>query len=188
MIVQTQIFLFLVRLLLVWRLVAIGGVVACVVAGIGAVALVTTAFAWWNGKGDLTWRGSFVGLSYLVVCMMAPGPLTGALSILFGLVLAGELLARIVLGARCTITAPVFVSVVREFPYSLVRHPLTATEWAMAALFLVSAPTVPNWIAFGLVSLCNVVAIRFEEAFLSEQAAYRTYKQQTPWRVIPGAW
>lgn len=188
LIVCAQVGFFVVRCALVARLFLLGGPVALGVALLGCIALGTTVAAWLRGVPDLSWRGCFVGVSYLAVCVMEPGPMAFPLSVAFWVLVVVQLAAKLALGLRCTVTGPVFVDLCAGFPYNVVRHPMTAAEWSIAAVLLLSAPSAWNVFAFALVSFLNVVAIRYEESFLRTFPAYARYETETPWRIIPRVW
>jgi len=188
MIFAFQIGLFLARLAVVVHLCSLGQPVSYALALLGAIALLTTVLAWRAGVPCLTWRGSLVGVSYLAMGLMQSTGLSGSLLLLFWLFFALQLLCKFRLAHRSTVTAPVFVSLVDRFPFSVVRHPMTLAEWSMAACVMLGDLTLWNLCAFALISALDFLAIRYEERFLSGWAPYRDYMCRTPFRAFPGLW
>lgn len=184
----TQGGIFAVRVLLVAAVLLSGTWVGYAVAMLGAIALATTCMAWSEGRVDMTWRGSFVGTSYLAICLMVPAPLSWTWGGPFFAFFALQLASKWTLGRRCTVTGPVFVDVVRGWPYNRIRHPMTAAELGIAASILCGAPTWANLLAFSFVVVVSVLGINAEEGFLVREKTYRDYMSTVPWRLARGIW
>jgi protein-S-isoprenylcysteine O-methyltransferase Ste14 len=72
--------------------------------------------------------------------------------------------------------------------YRVVRHPLY-TSYVIAELgYLVQSPRVWNVVVLILAWSCQILRIRSEERLLSNDPAYRLYREQTRRRLLPGVW
>ena len=83
-------------------------------------------------------------------------------------------------------------SIVRVGPYSLVRHPaylgelglvsacVWTSDWADAGLIVLAAA------GFALATI--VIRILIEERLLSHSSAYREYRRDIRWRLVPWIW
>lgn len=76
----------------------------------------------------------------------------------------------------------------REGPYRIVRHPMYAGYALTHIGFLVSSFELRNLAAYALCWTAMILRIRAEEAFLSEDPAYRAYRGAVRHRLIPGIW
>jgi protein-S-isoprenylcysteine O-methyltransferase Ste14 len=160
---------------------------AGVVIGFSSVwVLVTTALAWCIGKPDVSWRGVVVGLCYLPVLLLRPAG--SGFAALLVLLFWCQVCLRFQLLHRCTITGPVFVSVVRRGPYAVVRHPLTLLELCTALVVVLACPTFWNWSVLFLVVLCKILMTLLEEQFLMMFYDYRSYASRVRWRWVPLLW
>lgn len=71
-------------------------------------------------------------------------------------------------------------------PYQLVRHPIYFSHSLTQLGFVIANPWWPNYLIFATVLLFQVLRMRAEEAVLSATADYDSYRQQVPYRVLPG--
>ena len=69
--------------------------------------------------------------------------------------------------------------------YSLVRHPLYASYQIANAGYLINHPGAYNFIVAALCLLSQVARIFAEERLLGSDPAYREYRKQVVWKMIP---
>lgn len=177
------------RIQLSWLLLT-SGTGAGVVLGLGGMlANITTIWAWCVGVPDLSLSGLGVALAHLLPLAFKPEVAHSIYWLpCFWCLFAVQQSLRFRLGRCCTVTAPVFVCVVRQFPYSVVRHPLTLVELCMWTAFALEFGNARNWIVFGCVVVSKVLLVRWEEKFLLQQEEYRRYAATVRWRWVPGVW
>ena len=84
--------------------------------------------------------------------------------------------------------APAHRGLVTRGPYRLVRHPLYAAEMVAGAGYCLGYASVWNWSVWLVIVAAQLLRIRAEEGLLSEDAAYRAYQAQVPWRLVSGVW
>jgi protein-S-isoprenylcysteine O-methyltransferase Ste14 len=72
--------------------------------------------------------------------------------------------------------------------YGIVRHPLYVSYVLAEIGYLAQSPRLWNVGVLVLVWTCQLLRIRSEERLLSEDPAYRAYRERTPWRLLPGIW
>jgi protein-S-isoprenylcysteine O-methyltransferase Ste14 len=72
--------------------------------------------------------------------------------------------------------------------YSIVRHPLYASYVLAEVGYLAQSPRLWNVGVVALVWTCQLLRIRNEERLLSEDPAYRVYRERTRWRLLPHVW
>jgi protein-S-isoprenylcysteine O-methyltransferase Ste14 len=160
------------------------------------LAIATTTYALIRGRVDLSWRGAAVPALYCVPLLFSfqaplypdyvqPNQIFGAFYLLFAPV---QWLVRIRLGFRCTIAAPVFLSLCDRFPYSIIRHPLAGLEILLCWFLVMWWPTPWNWCVFALVLVTGSAAVLAEEKFLAREQCYRDYCGRVKFRFIPGLW
>jgi len=74
-----------------------------------------------------------------------------------------------------------------RFLYSLIRHPMYATDILLRVGYLVSHLSWYTGILFALSTFCYGLRAVLEERFLAQQdPAYQAYMQRTRWRFLPG--
>lgn len=71
-------------------------------------------------------------------------------------------------------------------PYQFVRHPMYAGYFITQVAFLVLNPSLWNAAIYVAAFAVQVLRIRAEERFLSQNATYREYQSEVPYRLIPG--
>lgn len=156
---------------------------------LSTAALCTTALAWMRGTPDLTPRGLVVGFGHLTVLLLDPsGSPVLVWQILFWSLLGLQTWVRWSLGARCTVTGPVFVGVERSGLYAFVRHPMTAIELLIAVCVGCESPTPYNVVILVLVLASKITITLCEESFLNGFASYREYSAAVRWRWCPLLW
>jgi protein-S-isoprenylcysteine O-methyltransferase Ste14 len=181
--------LFCIRLYLALRLSASGTVSGLVLCVSALIAIGTTAVAWIEGKPDLSWSGIGVGCLHLVPLMFVVGSTHWTVvAPLFWLLFAVQCWVRVVLGRRCTVTGPVYVSVVSRAPYSWVRHPMTFIELLMTFVFGLEFPSEWNFFVVVASLVAKVVLVLWEERFLREQPEWCRYASWVRYRWVPGIW
>jgi len=154
-------------------------------AVLGFIAIVTTLWSWTYGKVDFSWRGFGVGLAYLPPLLFRG---SSEMSVLFWLGFGIQIWSKAYLLHRCTVTAPVFVSLAARGPYRFLRHPMSLGEALMAVSFFVAVPTFWN---YGICMVClasKVYCIWMEERFLRLHREYRDYCREVKWRLVYGIW
>jgi protein-S-isoprenylcysteine O-methyltransferase Ste14 len=70
-------------------------------------------------------------------------------------------------------------------PYAIVRHPIYACYLVVAVGYLLENPTTRNLLVASAVFCAQVLRIREEERWLSGDPAYRRYRSQVRYRLIP---
>lgn len=73
----------------------------------------------------------------------------------------------------------------RSGAYRYVRHPMYLGYVFSHVGYLIMVPSFWNLGVYALGWTCLVLRIRMEERVLSESEAYRDFKEQTPYRLIP---
>lgn len=139
---------------------------------------------------DSSWWGwSMVigyGISYAFVPTFQEGPDAVFMAYLLLGLLAVRTVATISLGRSYSSGAPNLLVIVTRYPYSAVRHPLSALAVLQRIVFLLASPSLWNlcvvtWGAF-MAWLCA----HTEEKFLaSVSAEYRDYMRRVPHRFLP---
>ena len=76
----------------------------------------------------------------------------------------------------------------RAGPYRLLRHPMYAGYVATQAAFLLLHPCAWNLAVYALSWTVQLLRIRAEERVLMEDAAYRAYAGEVPFRLLPGVY
>ena len=72
--------------------------------------------------------------------------------------------------------------------YRVVRHPLYASYVAAELGYLIQSPGLWNAGVLAIAWTCQGFRLLGEERLLSRDPAYRSYSEQTRWRIIPGVW
>lgn len=74
----------------------------------------------------------------------------------------------------------------RGGPYRLVRHPMYSGYVITQAGFLLLNPSLWNAAVYAVAWLALLLRIDEEEKFLSRDPAYRAYRDDVRWRLLPG--
>jgi protein-S-isoprenylcysteine O-methyltransferase Ste14 len=106
---------------------------------------------------------------------------------LFVVATAGAIAGLLSLG-RSFGVLPASRGVVRHGPFRLLRHPIYAAELTMVAACGLAASSPAGALVVVLACASVVLRIRIEERLLSGEAAYRVYRDDVRWRLIPGVW
>ncbi len=69
--------------------------------------------------------------------------------------------------------------------YSIIRHPMYATDILLRFGFVISHTNWLTILIFVLSTACYIYRALLEEAFLSHQESYKDYKEKTKYRFIP---
>ena len=104
-----------------------------------------------------------------------------------------------VAGLMCSISAKIFLrrsfgivaanrGVQREGPYRAVRHPIYFGYLITQAGYLSLSYSGWNLLVYTACWLAMVLRIRAEEAVLGEDEAYREYRKQVRYRLLPAIW
>lgn len=107
--------------------------------------------------------------------------------------------AMMVAGLMCSISAKIFLrrsfgivaanrGVQRDGPYRAVRHPIYFGYLITQAGFLSISFSGWNLLVYTACWLAMVLRIRAEEAVLAEDEAYREYRKQVRYRLLPAIW
>jgi protein-S-isoprenylcysteine O-methyltransferase Ste14 len=72
--------------------------------------------------------------------------------------------------------------------YRVVRHPLYASYIVVELGYLIQSPRLWNAGVLVIAWTCQGLRLLSEERLLSGDPAYRSYRERTRWRVIPGLW
>jgi protein-S-isoprenylcysteine O-methyltransferase Ste14 len=107
--------------------------------------------------------------------------------------------ALMVAGLMCSISAKIFLrrsfgivaanrGVQRDGPYRAVRHPIYFGYLLTQAGYLSISYSGWNLLVYTACWLAMVLRIRAEEAVLAEDEAYRDYRKQVRYRLLPAIW
>jgi protein-S-isoprenylcysteine O-methyltransferase Ste14 len=107
--------------------------------------------------------------------------------------------ALMVAGLMCSISAKIFLrrsfgivaanrGVQRDGPYRAVRHPIYFGYLLTQAGYLSISYSGWNLLVYTACWLAMVLRIRAEEAVLAEDEAYRDYRLQVRYRLLPAIW
>jgi protein-S-isoprenylcysteine O-methyltransferase Ste14 len=107
--------------------------------------------------------------------------------------------ALMVAGLMCSISAKIFLrrsfgivaanrGVQRDGPYRAVRHPIYFGYLLTQAGFLSISYSGWNLLVYTACWLAMVLRIHAEEAVLAEDEAYRDYRKQVRYRLLPAIW
>lgn len=107
--------------------------------------------------------------------------------------------AMMVAGLMCSISAKIFLrrsfgivaanrGVQRDGPYRAVRHPIYFGYLITQAGFLSISYSGWNLLVYTACWLAMILRIRAEEAVLAEDEAYREYRRQVRYRLLPAIW
>lgn len=164
------------------------GLIAKVYAGSQCLVLLGTAYVLMVGRVDRSIGGALVpllhGFSYLYD-FGNPVGFADAFAVYY-LLLPLQWLLRLRMGVRCTVTAPVWHSLLSGFPYSMVRHPLAAVEIGLLTSVFVGLGGWHNFAVWFLSVAGAVVVTGIEERFLRTLPEYQDYAKRVPWRFVPG--
>jgi protein-S-isoprenylcysteine O-methyltransferase Ste14 len=113
--------------------------------------------------GDAVGLGLQVaGLAVVLVCLVAMGRSFGVVPANRGIVSSG--------------------------PYRVIRHPLYAAYVIEQVGYILQSVRPWNIALFAAVWACQVARIRAEERVLGQDPSYQTFRQTTPYRLVPGLW
>lgn len=105
-----------------------------------------------------------------------------------GVWLAGmvvQVSAKLALG-RSIGCVPAHRGLKRGGPYRYVRHPMYAGYMLCHAAFLLMNPSLWNLALYGLCDALQFPRMILEERLLGRDPAYRVYRAEVPWRIVPG--
>lgn len=112
------------------------------------------------------------------------GPLAAALFVLGAL---GAVASMLTLGRSFAVLPGARALVVRG-PYRVVRHPMYASELLMFAALVAPLGAPRALVALVLAALALALRIRAEEHVLAVLPGHGAYRQQVPFRLVPGLW
>ena len=105
-----------------------------------------------------------------------------------GLMLTGltfQLIAKLTL-RRSFGMAPANRGLKVSGPYRIVRHPIYASYLIGEVGFLLLNPTLWNAAVYGIGVVVQILRINAEERVLAHDAGFAAFREQTPYRLIPG--
>ena len=133
------------------------------------------------------WAVGIAG-TVLPLCMRTtatPGPFAAAGIAAQVLGLAAVVVALIWLGRSVGIVAA-NRGVRSAGPYCVVRHPMYAAYSVTYAGYVATYPSAANALILALTVAAFAARAHAEERLLSEDAAYRAYRERVRWRFLPG--
>jgi protein-S-isoprenylcysteine O-methyltransferase Ste14 len=142
-----------------------------------------------KGKVDGSWQGGTVPLVYLLPLLLRPeqqGWEGWAWGVYLGMGL--QVAVRLWMWEKISVGVPVFRSVVRSGPFSVIRHPLSLIEVVMVMSFVGLYPSGWNVGICLIFVVGSAVVVNLEERFLWQFKEYREYLFKVPWRWVPGVW
>lgn len=71
-------------------------------------------------------------------------------------------------------------------PYRFVRHPMYAGYLAVNIGIMVLMPSLFNLMVYTIAWWAQILRLKAEERLLSEDQAYRDFKEKVRWRLVPG--
>ncbi len=71
-------------------------------------------------------------------------------------------------------------------PYRIVRHPMYAGYLAVNIGIMALMPSLFNLMIYTIAWWAQILRLKAEERLLSEDPAYRDFKEKTRWRLVPG--
>lgn len=131
------------------------------------------------------WFVAFAGTTFPLLVMKGAEPLTlfgGAFLTMFGIFV--QVGAKLSL-ARSFGMVAANRGVKTSGAYRFVRHPMYLGYMISHVGFLLMVPLAWNAVVFIPAWALLVTRIHMEERLLSQDPAYQTLKQETPWRLIP---
>jgi protein-S-isoprenylcysteine O-methyltransferase Ste14 len=84
--------------------------------------------------------------------------------------------------------APAHRGLVSQGAYRVVRHPLYAAEMMTVGGYCLGFASVWNGAVWAAFAIGQLLRLRGEETLLCDDAEYRAYQVQVPWRLVPGVW
>ena len=153
-----------------------------------SLALLSTLYSLRFGRCDVSWAGLLCPICYLAPLLFNlsghVGPDWAADAYLCCVPALWAL--RLLLGLRCTVGAPCLTTIVWQFPYSLIRHPLAAVECLACYFVAMWCGTFSALLVWIIVVAASVCAALAEERFLMNVSPlYRAYCEMIPWRFLP---
>lgn len=82
--------------------------------------------------------------------------------------------------------APANRGVKVEGPYRFVRHPMYAGYLAVNIGIMILMPSLFNLMVYAIAWSAQILRLKAEERLLSEDQAYREFKEKVRWRLVPG--
>jgi len=72
--------------------------------------------------------------------------------------------------------------------YRVIRHPIYFGYFLAFSCFIAQNISIFNVIVLLIIGCADIMRIKAEEEFLSEDPQYRAYKERVRWRLIPFIW
>lgn len=153
-----------------------------------SLALLTTLYSLRFGRRDISLAGLLCPLCYLAPLLfnfsqhLGPGWAADVYLCCVPMLWA----LRLRLGLCCTVGAPCLTTIVCQFPYSVIRHPLAAVECLACYFVAMWCGTFSALLIWLIVVVTSVFAVLVEERFLMNVSPfYRAYSEAIPWRFLP---
>lgn len=176
------------RFALLCRFLAHNRAITWIVGASEALAIFNTFRGLRTARVDTSLLGLLVPLGYAVQLLFsAKGAISGSYGALVVLWVAGALQValRFYMRECVTVGVPMLSRVLTSGPYSLVRHPMAATEIIMALAFALAFVSYSNAV-IALLSIAGaIVAATVEERYLYRFPMYCAYAERVAFRFLP---
>jgi protein-S-isoprenylcysteine O-methyltransferase Ste14 len=164
-------------------------VIGSVIGAMGMLSVFLSVVAYARGKWDTSWSGVVVAVGHFGALALVPVHDPNVVSqVLFWMAFTWQTECRIRLWTKCTIAIPAWQGVEDRGSYSLLRHPMTASEALICISVAIGSPTIYNLSVLVSVLILKYWMVRMEESFLLTFRGYRNYCGRVDYRIVPGVW
>ena len=188
--IALSIIVVLVRFSLLLKFFQSESLLAWVFGASEIISLISTVYLLATKEVDKSMGGLWVPVLHLVPLLTDPATVTGPF--IFGVCwfLSGFITIsfRLAMGRRCSVSVPVWDSLLSGGMYKYIRHPLSCVETFSAVCLCLYFGGAWNFgVGLAIVG-AGVLCVWREEVFLRTFRAYREYCETVKYRWIPGVW